>query len=80
MGKLEDAVLCYKDSLRIDPACTATLENTDNLLCQLVDRWHFQMLNDAERNNAFKKAIQNARETGRHKLLDIGSGTCILRY
>lgn len=45
----------------------------------LVDRWHLPMLNDAGRNTAFMQAITSAVREGHLTVLDIGSGTGLLR-
>lgn len=42
-----------------------------------VPRWHFAMLNDFERNDAFAAAIERRVRPGSH-VLDIGSGTGLL--
>lgn len=42
-----------------------------------VPRWHFSMLNDLERNDAFAVALERILPTGAH-VLDIGSGTGLL--
>jgi type II protein arginine methyltransferase len=44
---------------------------------QTIPRWHFPMLNDVERNDAFAKALEQSVEPGSH-VLDIGSGTGLL--
>lgn len=44
---------------------------------RLVPRWHFAMLNDRERNDAFATAIERRIRPGSH-VLDIGSGTGLL--
>lgn len=44
-----------------------------------MNRWHFRMLNDANRNSAFKKAIQYwMRKSEKVDVMDIGSGTGLL--
>ncbi len=42
-----------------------------------VPRWHFAMLNDLERNEAFAVALEKVVPSGAH-VLDIGSGTGLL--
>lgn len=42
-----------------------------------VPRWHFAMLNDHERNDAFAVALERRMKPGAH-VLDIGSGTGLL--
>lgn len=43
-----------------------------------VDRWHFPMLNDKRRNNAFRRAIRNRISQGYDTVLDVGTGTGLL--
>ncbi|XP_011858120.1 PREDICTED: uncharacterized protein LOC105555698 isoform X2 [Vollenhovia emeryi] len=43
-----------------------------------VDRWHFTMLNDKQRNNAFEQAIRKRVGQGYDTVLDVGTGTGIL--
>ena len=45
-----------------------------------LDRWHFPMLNDRVRNGKFEKAIENRVKNGCDTVLDIGTGTGLLRY
>lgn len=60
-----------------------TAFNLDNVRHQLVERWHFRMLNDRRRNAAYQAAIAAAvarsDEGGaRMRVLDIGTGTGLL--
>jgi type II protein arginine methyltransferase len=43
----------------------------------MIPRWHFEMLNDEQRNAAFERALKNAI-TSDTVVLDIGSGTGLL--
>ena len=42
-------------------------------------RWHYIMINDIKRNSAFKEAIDIAVGRGHDSVLDIGSGSGLLR-
>ncbi|XP_042856460.1 protein arginine N-methyltransferase 9-like [Penaeus japonicus] len=53
-------------------------ETRARLTNALVDRWHLPMLNDANRNSAFKRAIEAAVNQGYDVVLDIGSGSGLL--
>ncbi|XP_071547761.1 protein arginine N-methyltransferase 9-like [Panulirus ornatus] len=55
-------------------------ETRSRLTNALVERWHLPMLNDSTRNAAFKSAIERAVEQGHQTILDIGSGTGLLRW
>lgn len=45
----------------------------------MVERWHFGMLNDAQRNAKYKAAISKAiKQKNQVKVLDIGTGTGLL--
>lgn len=54
-------------------------ETRARLTNALVDRWHLPMLNDVNRNSVFKRAIEAAVNQGHEVVLDIGSGTGLLR-
>lgn len=60
-------------------------ENLDNLCRSIIDNWHYDMLNDDERNWAFYNAIKRcvssisaASENSKVNVVDIGSGTGLL--
>ena len=65
-------------------------ENSDCLIAReslrtvyevVVPRWHFSMLNDVIRNSSYSHAISNAvSRIPNCSVLDIGSGTGLLRY
>ena len=44
---------------------------------QLVPGWHFDMLNDTDRNDAYNQAIMRAASTAKH-VLEIGTGSGLL--
>uniref|UniRef100_F1KVV2 Protein arginine N-methyltransferase 10 n=1 Tax=Ascaris suum TaxID=6253 RepID=F1KVV2_ASCSU len=68
-------------------ACTSTdreerlhaLVNRENIKSNIMDQWHWAMLNDASRNEGYAQAIRLALEqrTNAH-VLDIGAGTAFL--
>ncbi|WP_232293332.1 50S ribosomal protein L11 methyltransferase [Stigmatella aurantiaca] len=55
-------------------AAAASLDETDQ---KLIPRWHFAMLNDVERNDAFSQAVRRAVVPGMC-VLDVGSGSGLL--
>ncbi|KAJ8672731.1 hypothetical protein QAD02_003991 [Eretmocerus hayati] len=52
--------------------------NLQNAYSIAVERWHFPMLNDRQRNCAFAKAIHKTISLGYDTVLDIGTGTGLL--
>jgi type II protein arginine methyltransferase len=71
------ALDCFESALYIDPEnCLAQLGRS-RAMCTIIPRWHFEMLNDEQRNEAFEKAL--AKVVAADSLvLDIGSGTGLL--
>lgn len=79
-GALKEAGHYLQAALTFDPYCVLAQENMVALNEQLVHRWHFKMLNDLARNSAYFRAIRQAvRSIPDCSVLDIGSGTGILR-
>ena len=80
-GALKEAGLYLNASLTLDPYCLLARENMATLNQQLVHRWHFKMLNDLTRNSTYFRAINSTvRTIPQCTVLDIGSGTGLLRY
>lgn len=70
---------CFETILLKEPTFLSSFQNLVNLKQQMVERWHFRMLNDTQRNETFKKAICKAvQDKNRQKVLDIGTGTGLL--
>lgn len=69
------------DSLRVMLATGKAGSDFDDAVMSAgirsVPRWHFTMLNDLERNDAFAVALERVLPKGAH-VLDIGSGTGLL--
>ncbi|KAF8787283.1 Protein arginine N-methyltransferase 9 like protein [Argiope bruennichi] len=78
LGYVECALSYFLKSYKANPFFTPSLYCMENLKNALVERWHFVMLNDKERNLAYKRAIKRAVENGHKRVLDIGAGTGIL--
>ena len=77
----EAAFFLRKIQADINPDCLLAKESLCTLNEVVVPRWHFLMLNDVTRNSSYSRAIANA--VGRIpdcSVLDIGSGTGLLRY
>jgi type II protein arginine methyltransferase len=79
LGYIEEAAAYIRKSLFVNPNYLAARDNLENVCSHLVERWHFSMLNDKRRNVAFKFAIDKAVKCGYNTVLDIGTGTGILR-
>jgi type II protein arginine methyltransferase len=72
-----DALDCFELALCLDPEHRAAQHGRNQAHCLIIPRWHFEMLNDEQRNAAFESALANA-VTPETVVLDIGSGTGLL--
>jgi type II protein arginine methyltransferase len=71
------ALDCFESALYIDPDNRRAQLGRSTAMCTIIPRWHFEMLNDEQRNEAFEKAL--AKVVAADSLvLDIGSGTGLL--
>lgn len=73
-----EAVHYLQRALESDPNFLPAERNVQNAYSMAVDRWHFSMLNDQSRNQAFEQAIKKRILLGYDTVLDIGTGTGIL--
>ena len=71
------ALECFELALCFDSENRQAHQGVNRAHCQIVPRWHFEMLNDEKRNDAFQRALTNAI-TPDTVVLDIGSGTGLL--
>lgn len=80
MDKLKEAFHHFQKAYDNDNTHFKSLRNLQNLKNQLVERWHFPMLNDNTRNKCYQKAIHKWHEDGNKdgRILDIGTGSGIL--
>lgn len=78
-GMHEQAKFFLSTAILADQECLIAKENLHVLYDRMVNRWHFHMLNDIQRNSAYSKALHLALQTPHCTVLDIGSGTGILR-
>lgn len=76
-NQFASALDSFEMALCIDTKNQQAQQGLNRAHCQIVPRWHFEMLNDEKRNEAFRRALTNAisPET---IVLDIGSGTGLL--
>lgn len=75
-GGLDAAIEAYRRALAIDPGFVEARDNLDLACSKLVPQWHFPMMHDAPRNQAYDRALRRAAP-GRH-VLDIGTGAGLL--
>ncbi|XP_037087063.1 protein arginine N-methyltransferase 9-like [Pollicipes pollicipes] len=63
-----------------EPGLVVARDNLDRANAQLVDRWHFTMLNDSVRNTSYRRAVRAAvsRLRDGDLVLDVGAGTGLL--
>ena len=76
-GQFNEAATYYERVLEHDPQNTVALENLRRFRQQKISGWHFDMLADIARNDAYDKALNNSLNGG-EKALDIGTGSGLL--
>lgn len=62
----------------VDPDFLPAEKNLVTCKLNLVPRWHFRMLNDFARNDAYRRAIAKIANSRYDRVLDIGAGSGIL--
>lgn len=72
-----DARHCFGSVLYLDPEHREARLGLNRVYRKIIPRWHFEMLNDEERNSAFERALAKAI-TPSTTVLDIGSGSGLL--
>ncbi|HEX7333066.1 MAG TPA: 50S ribosomal protein L11 methyltransferase [Pyrinomonadaceae bacterium] len=75
--QFSDALDCFDLALCLDQNNQQAQLGRNRAHCQIIPRWHFEMLNDEQRNAAFQRALTNLI-TPDSIVLDIGSGTGLL--
>lgn len=80
LGFRDEAAGYFYKALKLNPDSADAKENFYRVANWLVERWHFVMLNDRKRNLMYQKAIEKAIRAGCMTVLDIGTGTGILRF
>lgn len=72
-----DARHCFESALYLNPEHREARFGLNRVHCKFIPRWHFEMLNDEERNSTFERALSKA-VTPSTTVLDIGSGSGLL--
>lgn len=75
-GRLAEAVDAYRRALVADPGNLIAAQNLRVAYSDAVPTWHFAMMNDVARNQAYADALGKLAP-GRH-VLDIGTGAGLL--
>lgn len=68
----------FQKAVKLDSYFVNAEKNFNSLKNILVHRWHFRMLNDKIRNEAYRAAIHETLIPFRDTVLDIGTGTGLL--
>lgn len=77
LGREDQAEQFYRRALDISPGDPGALSNFRRLMSSKLPYWHFEMLADSERNNAYQAAIEKV-VTPDTRVLDIGTGSGLL--
>ncbi|HYM17419.1 MAG TPA: tetratricopeptide repeat protein [Micropepsaceae bacterium] len=75
-GEKEKAIEVLRRAVALKPEFTTAQFNLRNAYKDIVPPWHFAMMNDHVRNNAYQEAIARV-VPGKH-VLDIGTGSGLL--
>lgn len=76
-GDFERCIALVKEALAAGPGDPEVTSLARTIMARLVPGWHFKMMRDEPRNNAFLHAIERAVRPDM-KVLDIGSGSGLL--
>lgn len=75
------AFVCFRSCLA-NRLYLRAQQNLENVCNDIIERWHFRMLNDDLRNVRYQQAIENAirphQDNEDFRVLDIGTGTGLL--
>ncbi|XP_039276142.1 protein arginine N-methyltransferase 9 isoform X2 [Nilaparvata lugens] len=78
-GDFAKAHFYFKKACSMSPTeCVESERNLEMCKSAMVDRWHFRMLNDSHRNEAYREAITKKIKQGFCRVLDIGTGSGLL--
>ncbi|MFK8008630.1 MAG: tetratricopeptide repeat protein [Saprospiraceae bacterium] len=77
LGNMEGAEKLYRQALLISPDNKRAQQNLRRILAVKIPYWHFEMLADTDRNDAYQKAIEKIIDKD-SIVLDIGTGSGLL--
>ncbi|CAG9782696.1 unnamed protein product [Diatraea saccharalis] len=77
-GFYTEAWAHFQRSLNLNSSSVNAEKNINSIKNLLLERWHFRMLNDKVRNEAYYNAISETVIRFKDSVLDIGTGTGIL--
>ncbi|XP_026764373.2 protein arginine N-methyltransferase 9-like [Galleria mellonella] len=77
-GFYAEAWCHFHRALKLDNGFVNPEKNLNSVKNLLMERWHFRMLNDKTRNDAYRDAIHATAVPFRDCILDIGTGTGLL--
>ncbi|KAJ8984610.1 hypothetical protein NQ317_006072 [Molorchus minor] len=78
LGEVDIANRYLELAVKINPGYLPAEKNLMHLRWQQIPRWHFRMLNDKVRNEAYYKAINEVIGQGYCHITDLGSGCGLL--
>jgi type II protein arginine methyltransferase len=76
-GQYTDALNCFSQAVALESGNTAAQEAYNLAIQMLVPRYHFNMLNDVERNEQYDRTIRQVIDT-QSTVLDVGTGSGLL--
>lgn len=76
-SKHTEAERIYQHILKVEPGNMNAKHSLEGMLSLKIPKWHFDMLADSKRNDAFEKAINKAIDN-KSRVLDIGTGSGLL--
>ena len=77
LGRLNESIRHFKQAIELQPDFTEARVNLSSAVSSAVPGWHFPMMNDEVRNNAYSDALKLAVRDGDF-VLDIGTGSGLL--
>ncbi|MGI9093181.1 MAG: 50S ribosomal protein L11 methyltransferase [Mycobacteriales bacterium] len=77
LARIEELVTSTRAAVDAIASGTVDQSTLGALAANVIPRWHFSMLNDRERNDAYATALERQVVPGSH-VLDIGSGSGLL--